>query len=235
LRRAARPAASPPRAPGGALPPRPRPPRPGLPPAARPPAPGLRPARRLRARASRPLGARAAGPGPRRRTPRRALRRRPCLRRRRALLEPPPPPRGGRHARDGDRLARPRAGRDRPRAGRGHRRAARGSAPDPDEDTVDGEPRTRFQLRCPRRVRRLWRHAAELASRMSGARLSAWRAAEAIAAEGLASEGADAAVPEADPSPDPAARTSPPLPAAAWEAIAEALPADVERLALDAD
>src|SRR5437870_1116077 len=94
--------------------------------------------------------------------------------------------------------------------------AARGAAPDPDEEAVDGEPRTRFHLRCPRRVRRLWRHAAELASRMSGARLPAWRAAEAIAAEGLASEAADA-VPEAQPS-DPAPRARTPLPPAAREA-----------------
>ena len=111
--------------------------------------------------------------------------------------------------------------------------AARGAAPDPDEEAVDGEPRTRFHLRCPRRVRRLWRHAAELASRMSGARLPAWRAAEAIAAEGLASEAADA-VPEAQPS-DPAPRARTPLPPAAWEAVAEALPDDVGRLLFDAD
>src|SRR2546426_1611071 len=81
--------------------------------------------------------------------------------------------------------------------------SARGASPDPDEDAVEGEPRSRFRLRCPRRVRRLWRHAAELASRMSGARLPAWRAAEAIAAEGLASDAADAV---ADSEPAAAAR-----------------------------
>src|SRR5213594_2243173 len=61
--------------------------------------------------------------------------------------------------------------------------ATRGVPPDPDERAVDGESPARFHLRCPRRVRRLWRHATELASRMSGARLPAWRAAEAITAE----------------------------------------------------
>jgi hypothetical protein len=95
----------------------------------------------------------------------------------------------------------------------------------------------RFRLGCPRRVRRLWRHAAELASRTSGARLPAWGAAEAIAAEGLA--GADAA--EAEP---PTASTRPALmgggaagaiPVAAWEAVTEALPDAVERLMSDAD
>src|SRR5207245_7018402 len=111
--------------------------------------------------------------------------------------------------------------------------AARGVPPDPDERAVDGEAPTRFHLRCPRRVRRLCHHAAELASRMSGARLPAWRAAEAIAAEGLASEAADAG-PEAAPSAEPARRAHPPLPAAAWEAVAEAVPDDVERLLFDA-
>src|SRR5437762_8157708 len=112
--------------------------------------------------------------------------------------------------------------------------ATRGVPPDPDERAVDGESPGRFHLRCPRRLRRLWHHATELASRMSGARLPAWRAAEAIAAEGLASQAADA-VPEPAPSAEPAPRAHPPLPAAAWEAVAEAVPDDVERLLLDAD
>jgi len=112
--------------------------------------------------------------------------------------------------------------------------ATRGVPPDPDERAVDGESPMRFHLRCPRRVRRLWHHAAELASRMSGARLPAWRAAEAIAAEGLASEAADA-VAQSDP-PAPMRRdAAPPLPPALWEAIAEALPEPVERLTLLAD
>jgi hypothetical protein len=112
--------------------------------------------------------------------------------------------------------------------------AARGAAPDPDESAVDCEPRARFQLRCPRHVRRLWRHAEELASRMSGSRLRAWRAAEAIAAEGLASEAGDG-VTEPDAPAPPRGEDPVPLPAAAWEVIAEALPEPVERLAYLAD
>jgi hypothetical protein len=107
--------------------------------------------------------------------------------------------------------------------------SARGEASDADEEAIDGEPRARFQLNCPRRVRRLWRQAAELASRMSGARLPAWRTAEAIAAEGLASEVADD-VRETDPAPPRPHLSGLPLPPGAWEAIAEAIPDDVERL-----
>src|SRR5438552_8022633 len=112
--------------------------------------------------------------------------------------------------------------------------ATRGVPPDPDERAVDGESPGRFHLRCPRRVRRLWHHATELASRMSGTRLPAWRAAEAIAAEGLASEAA-AAVPASAPTPVSPPRAPTELPAAVWEAVAEALPDDVERLLVDAD
>ena len=109
---------------------------------------------------------------------------------------------------------------------------SRGDPRDPDEDAVDGEPRARFHVACPRRVRRLWRHASELASRMSGARLAAWQAAEAIAAESLASAAADAS-PVAAPRP---CAGGTPLPSpSAWEAIVEALPDDIERLLRDAD
>src|SRR5205823_9711946 len=110
----------------------------------------------------------------------------------------------------------------------------RGVPPAPDERAVDGESPGRFHLRCPRRVRRLWHHATELASRMSGARLPAWRAAEAIAAEGLASDAADA-VAESDPLAPLRRDAAAPLPPALWEAIAEALPEPVERLTLLAD
>jgi hypothetical protein len=61
-----------------------------------------------------------------------------------------------------------------------------------DEALMDGEPgeleeqTVRFHLRCPRRVRRLWHRAVELARRMLGTDGPLWRAAEAIAAEGLA-------------------------------------------------
>ena len=112
--------------------------------------------------------------------------------------------------------------------------AARGTPADPDEEAIEGEPRARFRLGCPRRVRRLWRDTAELASRMSGAYLPAWRAAEAIAAEGLAAAdaGAEAEPPGASPR---AAHPSGAVPALAWEAVAEALPEAVERLAVAAD
>src|SRR5439155_7188901 len=112
--------------------------------------------------------------------------------------------------------------------------SARGVPPDPDERALDGEPPVRFHLRCPRRVRRLWRYAAELASRMSGALLPAWRAAEAIAAEGLASEAADAVAESDARTPRPREAASP-IPPALWEAVAEALPEPVERLTLLAD
>src|SRR5207253_1081326 len=69
---------------------------------------------------------------------------------------------------------------------------------------------------------------------MSGARLPAWRAAEAIAAEGLASDEADG-VAQSDPAPAPRRDAAPPLPPDVWEAIAEALPEPVERLTLLAD
>jgi len=67
---------------------------------------------------------------------------------------------------------------------------------------------------------------------MSGTRLAASRAAEAIAAEALATDAADAA-PGVGPIAD-APRSRTPLPAGAWETIAEALPDDVERLLVDA-
>jgi hypothetical protein len=51
---------------------------------------------------------------------------------------------------------------------------------------IDDEPAVRLRIACPARVRALWRHALELASRVAGAQLAAWRAAEIIAAEGFA-------------------------------------------------
>jgi hypothetical protein len=98
-----------------------------------------------------------------------------------------------------------------------------------DEEMIDGEPRTRFRLRCPRRVRRRWCEAAELASRMAGARLPAWRAAEVIAAEGLSAAEAGAV-----PEPAPSGLRAVPRPVSgtvAGEALAEAIPEEVEALA----
>ena len=60
-------------------------------------------------------------------------------------------------------------------------------------DEVDGEPRVRFDIRCPRRVRRLWGRALELARRMEGGEVAAWQACEAIAAEALSTSGCDGA------------------------------------------
>lgn len=60
------------------------------------------------------------------------------------------------------------------------------TAPAFDDDLVDGEPVALLRIECPGRIRSLWRRACELASRVAGEPLSAWRAAEAIAAEGIA-------------------------------------------------
>jgi hypothetical protein len=57
----------------------------------------------------------------------------------------------------------------------------KGLVDDPNE--IDGEPAVRWRLACPARVRGLWRHATELASRVGGEPLAEWRAAEVIAAE----------------------------------------------------
>jgi hypothetical protein len=106
--------------------------------------------------------------------------------------------------------------------------AAVSASDDDGEETVDGEPRTRFHLRCPRQVRRLWRQAAELASRMAGTRLPAWGAAEAIAAEGLT--GVDAVIEEIPTRTTRPGGPLPDLPDLPWEAVTEALPEAVEQL-----
>ncbi|MBI3767373.1 MAG: HNH endonuclease [Deltaproteobacteria bacterium] len=55
--------------------------------------------------------------------------------------------------------------------------------PDHDDGTIDSEAALRLRIACPARVRALWRYALELASRVAGEPLAAWRAAEIIAAE----------------------------------------------------
>lgn len=60
------------------------------------------------------------------------------------------------------------------------------AAADPDGDLIDDEPASVSRVPCPSRLRSLWRRACELASRVAGEPLPAWRAAEAIAAEGIA-------------------------------------------------
>ncbi len=66
--------------------------------------------------------------------------------------------------------------------------AAMARQPEPDDESLDAEAAAWVSVACPRHVRRLWTEASELASRMEGVRIPAWRAAEAIAAEGLATE-----------------------------------------------
>jgi len=67
-------------------------------------------------------------------------------------------------------------------------------APDPGSREMDGEPAVRWRLACPARVRALWRRARELASRMAGAPLAEWQAAEIIAAEGFSGRPAGASI-----------------------------------------
>ncbi len=81
------------------------------------------------------------------------------------------------------------------RAATATRRSAADSVdPDPDADdgTIDGEPAVRLRIACPARVRALWRRARELASRVAGGSLPAWRAAEVIAAEAFSGRPPDA-------------------------------------------
>jgi len=68
------------------------------------------------------------------------------------------------------------------------------AAPDPDSREIDGEPAVHWRLACPARVRALWRRARELASRMAGAPLADWQAAEIIAAEGFSGRPPDVVI-----------------------------------------
>lgn len=105
----------------------------------------------------------------------------------------------------------------------------------------DDEPEGRFRLRCPRRLLGLWRDTVELARRMAGAALTQGQAAEAIAAEGLSARSAtvdawpDALWSTAAPPADPAETRAAFAPDLDWDAVAEALPADVEPFGVDVD
>ena len=55
--------------------------------------------------------------------------------------------------------------------------------PDDDDDEIDGEPRANLRVRCPARVRALWRDAAEFAARSTGGPLSTWQVLELVVAE----------------------------------------------------
>ena len=130
------------------------------------------------------------------------------------------------------------------------------TSPDAD-DTIEGEPMVRFNIRCPRRVCAAWRYVVELAGRMSGARIPMWRAAEAIAGEGISGALSSAAPRSAAPDAvagdantawsrdDARCGSSRPLrtsdicldtardrfPALDWTVVREAIPEDVTALA----
>jgi hypothetical protein len=112
----------------------------------------------------------------------------------------------------------------------------RGAAASGEDDDADD---ARFRLRCPRRVRLLWRHVVELARRMAGGEITQGQAAEAIAAEGLS---ARSACGDAWPGPGPArseradpAETRDAFADLDWSAVQAALPEDIARLALNLD
>jgi hypothetical protein len=75
-------------------------------------------------------------------------------------------------------------------------RAPHGVPPDPEPmaDEIDGEPAVRWRVVCPTRVRALWRRALEMASRVAGEPLAAWRSAEAIAAEAFSGRPSGASI-----------------------------------------
>ena len=109
--------------------------------------------------------------------------------------------------------------------------AAMARQPEPDDEALDGEAATWVSVACPRHVRRLWTEASELASRMEGVRIPAWRAAEAMAAEGLAThQGAELRLPRSAAAST--ARPSRALPdAARWETTPVPPTDDIELLA----
>jgi hypothetical protein len=114
-----------------------------------------------------------------------------------------------------------------------------------DDAVVEGEAIVRFDLRCPRRVRRLWSRVVELARRMIGADGPVWQAAEVVAAEGLAAPeaGSDASTPavadagtgghaiQDDRGDDLGNPVRPPVWGCLdWSAVRAAIPADIEAL-----
>jgi hypothetical protein len=120
------------------------------------------------------------------------------------------------------------------------KKESRASADPSDDDAeIDGEPRARFRLSCPRRVRSSWRRAVELARRMSGEDVPVWQAAEAIAAEALSAIEPDVGSLEplasrsertVDPEEDPCGARC-----LDWSVIEDLLPDPVERLGQDVD
>src|SRR5213076_662888 len=107
-------------------------------------------------------------------------------------------------------------------------------------DTIDGEPRVRVRLPCPRHVRARWGEVLELARCLCGSEVAPWDAAEAIAAEGLSARGVEPDDPLAGllhpvPTPLPEDESRIPMPALDWSAVQEALPDDVEALTRGAE
>ncbi len=131
--------------------------------------------------------------------------------------------------------------------------AAVWAADDLDGALMHGEARLRFHLRCPRQVRRRWRHVVELARRMLGGDGPVWQAAEAIAAEGLAGAprsgdgwgpGASDVIARDDKIGDHAPQGMedmidgggpPVVESIGWSAVRAAIPEEIERLAHDCD
>src|SRR5437667_10959815 len=107
-------------------------------------------------------------------------------------------------------------------------------------DTIDGEPRVRVRLPCPRHVRARWGEVLGLARCMCGSEVAPWHAAEAIAAEGLSARGVEPDDPLAGlrdpvPRPLPEYEARDPMPALDWSAVEEALPDDIETLTRGAE
>ncbi|MGH7339948.1 MAG: HNH endonuclease signature motif containing protein, partial [Candidatus Rokuibacteriota bacterium] len=102
-------------------------------------------------------------------------------------------------------------------------------------DTDDSNDHARFRLPCPRRVKRLWHRAVELARRMAGASLSHGAAAEVIAAEGLSARTPPAEQWVPEPSPgmntvDPDETTAAFAPGLDWAVLDDASTVDLNAL-----
>jgi hypothetical protein len=99
----------------------------------------------------------------------------------------------------------------------------------------DSDAGLRFRLPCPRRVKRLWHQAVEVARRAAGVSLSQAAAAEVIAAEGLSActPPADRWVLQPTPIVDPASTDETTAVFASdldWTALADALPTELSAL-----
>lgn len=73
-------------------------------------------------------------------------------------------------------------------------------------DSEEADPMLLWTIRCSREGRRLWRASCEMASRMAGAPLARWQAAEWIAAEAMSAAPRMPAAPQPACAEDPDAR-----------------------------